>query len=371
MQIIKIDPGDRRAVQRFVKMPFALYAGNPYWAPPLLDDARAQLDPDSHPFYEHSVAAFFVAEQDGSPVGRIGVMDNRNYNTHLGRRDAFFGFFESSDDMTVSRALFEAAFDWARRRGLERMLGSKGMIGADGCGILVEGFDYLPALGLPYNYPYYDALVKDAGFEKESDRLSGYFTGRLTLPERFREIAGKVKARRGYRIKSFKTKDEMRAWIPKVKAVYEDSFEGGGFYPPTDAEMEKSARDIISVATPETIKLVLKEDEVIGFIFAYRNVGRALQKANGRLFPLGWYYLQREQKHGRAIDGNGIGVLKRYHGMGASILLYAELADTLQRMGYDSIEAVLVGEENHESRSAAESLGVVWCKRHRSYFRNL
>ena len=47
--------------------------------------------------------------------------------------------------------------------------GPKGLLQGDGIGLLVEGFDYVPAMGIAYNYPYYDTLVKQAGFVKKYD----------------------------------------------------------------------------------------------------------------------------------------------------------------------------------------------------------
>ena len=98
MQVIRLDPARHRQVRRFAALPFALYRDCPQWCPPLRRDVAHALDRKRHPFYRHSEAAFFLAEEAGRAVGRIAVMENRNFNAARGRRDAFFYFFESADD---------------------------------------------------------------------------------------------------------------------------------------------------------------------------------------------------------------------------------------------------------------------------------
>lgn len=372
MQTIQLDPSRARDVSRFVRFPFDLYRGCPQWVPPMVADARAQLDRRKHPFYAHSEAGFFLVEERGRTLGRIAAMHNRRYNRFTGSNEAFFGFFDAVDDPAVSRALFDAAFAWARARGLEAIKGPRALIGADASGVLVEGFEHRPAMGVPYNYAYYDRLVTDSGLVKDTDHVSGYFRGDHPVPERFYRIAEKVKQRGSYWIKEFASKDEMRAWIPRVREVHRRAFEGShSFYPPTEAEMSAIAETIIGVTRPGLIKLVVKGEELIGFAFAYPNLSTGLQKASGRLWPLGWLYLLRERRRTKWVDCNGVGVLPPYQGLGPSILLYTEMVKTIKALGYEHVDVVMVDEQNFNSFSAMEAMGVTWYKRHRSYWRQI
>jgi len=67
----KVNTRSRPETRRFLQLPYRLYKEYPLWVPPLLIGARIQMDPDKHPFYEHSKAAFFLAVQD---VGRIVLL---------------------------------------------------------------------------------------------------------------------------------------------------------------------------------------------------------------------------------------------------------------------------------------------------------
>jgi len=372
MLIRKLETDRAQDVRCWVEFPLQLYRDCPQWVPPLMGEARKVLDRRTHPFYQHSTADFFVVESGGGVLGRIAVMDNRSYNTYRAAKTAFFGFFEAVKDPDVARELLAAACEWARGRGLATLVGPRGLIGTDGGGVLVEGFEHRPALGIPYNFAYYDAFLETTGLEKDIDHLSGYLPISHQVPERINVIAEKVKARRGLWVMTFASKAEMRQWVPRVAKVHAQAFaETHTFYPPSEAEMAVIAGTLIDIADPHLIKLLMKGEDVVGFIFAYHDISAALQKAGGRLWPFGWYTLLQERKRTKWVNINGVGLLPAYQGLGGNALLYAELEKSVRAFDFEHIEVVQVNEKNLASRADMEALGVQWYKRHRSYKRAL
>lgn len=372
IKIIPINLNDKKQVLRFIKFPFQLYKGSPYWVPPLIPSLLDDLNPEKHPFFQHSEAQLFLAVKDGKTAGRIAVMDNTRCNEFRGEKTAFFGFFDVIEDPRAAKSLFEVAFEWSRSRGLNRMIGPRGLIGSDSSGVLVGGFEHRAAMGLPYNYPYYDGFIKESGFTKDTDHLSGYARGDIPLPDRLYRIAGKIQERRGFKVIHFKSKDEMRSWIPRVREVHREAFEGShSFYPPTEAEMDAIANTIIDIADPGLIKLIQKDGQLIGFIFAYHDITRGIQRARGRIWPIGWAHLLWERKHTNWVNINGVGVLPAYQGMGVNAILYTEIKKSVEEFGFDHVDVVQVNEVNFESRSDMETMQVEWYKKHRSYQRDL
>jgi len=268
--------------------------------------------------------------------------------------------------------LFSAAFDWARTRHLETMVGPRGMNPTEATGMLVEGFEHRPAMNIPYNFDYYDGFVKAAGFEKDTDHLSGYLPGDYQLPERLLRIAEKIKKRRGMWIKNFKDKDEIRQWVPRVFEVYAIAFSNSHtFFPPTEEEKTMIAETIIQITDPGLVKGVMKGDELIGFIISYYDISAALQRSRGRLWPFGWYWLLTERRRTKWANINGAGLLPEFQGLGANVLLYTELAKTIKDYGFEYADLVQVNEVNKASMSDMEAVGVKWYKRHRAYKRDL
>ena len=149
MQIRRIDTARRAEVNRFVQFPFELYRTCSQWVPPLWQEMRFVLNREQHPFYEYSDAEFLIAEHRGEVVGRLAVMNNRNYNRHHGQRIAFFYYFDVVNDLEVAQALFDVGQAWARAQGLATLIGPKGFLQGDGLGMLAEGFQHRPALGIP------------------------------------------------------------------------------------------------------------------------------------------------------------------------------------------------------------------------------
>lgn len=370
MRTRKVNPDRREEVQRFVEFPFQLYRDCPQWVPPLVSDTKELFSQDRHPFYEHSMADFFIVESQGQTLGRIAVMENRNFNIYHNTRAAFFGYFEAVDDFEAAQALFEAALDWAGRRGLEEMIGPRGLIGIDGS-VLVEGFEYRPALSVTYNYPYYNRLITGAGFSKDTDLFSGFGNAALQeMPERVRSIAERMKARRGFWVKTFYSKAELKRWIPRILAVHRQSFSHlHSYYPPTDAEVEKVINTLLTIADPRLIKLVMKDDDIAGFVLAYHDISAGLQKAKGRLWPLGWFHILRDRRTTQRVNINALGLLPAYQGLGANAVLYLELYETLLAFNFTEMEVIQVDEQNFQSRSDIENLGLKWHKRHRLYRR--
>jgi GNAT superfamily N-acetyltransferase len=372
MRVRLLDTSRPRDVRQFISFPFELYQECPQWVPPIMPEIKLALNREKHPFYRHSSADFFIAESETQTVGRIAVLENRNHNAYHGGNQAFFYFFESVHDLEVSRALFAAALDWTRRRGLNSIVGPKGFLQGDGMGMLVEGFEHRPALGIPYNYSYYENLAGDSGFEKETDFVSGYLRGDHELSQRFYDIAERVKERRGFWIKTFTNKREMRQWIHRAGRVYNETFTDNWEYCPlTEEEMDVVAERLLAISEPRLMKLVMKDDEIIGFVFAFPDISAAIQRAGGKVWPFGWIHLLREFKRTDWVNLNGLGLVAEHRGVGANAVLYTELARSVRDSGFKHADVVQVEERNAKSLGEMEAIGVSWYKRHRIFGRAL
>ncbi len=372
MQVIQIDTDNRRQVRQWLELPFRLYRHVPQWVPPLAPEAKLVLDRRKYPFYEHSEAAFFLAYDQDRVVGRIVAIDNRNYNTFHKQKTAFFYLFECENNTSASQALFEAAFSWAHGRGLDRIIGPKGFTALDGLGLLIKGYEHRPALGIPYNPPYYEALVEAAGFVPLDDDVSGYLSGRTAPPARIHELAERVMKRRGLHVPRFTSRNALRAIVPKLRDLYNNSL-GMNFdqVPLTEGEMGILADQLLSIVDPRLIKIVMKGDDLVGFAFAYPDISAALQRSKGRLFPFGWADLLLEMKRTKWINLNGMGILPEYQGLGGTVLLFSEMAKSVAEGGFEHAEVVQISVHNSKMQGAIRELGLDFYKMHRVYQRAL
>ena len=368
MIVRQVDLSSRSDKNKFVQFPFDLYRNNTCWVPQMRADTRSILDKQNHPFYQHSEADYFVAELDGKIAGRIAAISNTRANTSNDQNSAYFYFFESINNTDVSGALFSKVIDWAKTRGHKIVYGPKGLLQGDGIGLLVNGFDLIPAVGIPYNFDYYDALVQQAGFSKKFDYFSGFVDTSVGLSEKIRRVAEKVKKRSGFWVREFTSKEEILAIAPELRTVYNQAFGGSeGFSPITDAEILVIARRMLAIADPRLIKLAYKDNKIIGFLFCYPNISRGLQKTNGRMYPFGWLHILRDFKRTRYMDANGIGILPEYQGLGPTAVIYTELEKTFREFNFEFVETVQVREDNLASLGESSNFKMDWVKTHRVY----
>ena len=127
-----------------------------------------------------------MAFRGEEPVGRISAHEN---NQHIrAHRDGagFFGFFECINDQAVANALFDAASNWLRERGLKVMRGPLNFSVNDEVGLLTDAFDEPPLIRMTYNPPYYAGLIEGYGLQKIQDLYAYAMFESEAFPKRFR-----------------------------------------------------------------------------------------------------------------------------------------------------------------------------------------
>ncbi len=374
LTVEKIDTNNKKHVTRFMKLQFQFYKDCPQWVPPIQMDVRTMLDRKKHPYYEHSDGDFFIATRDGKDIGRLAIFENKPFNEYHKTKQAHFYFFECEDNQETANALFNSAFEWARARGLNKVVGPKGLAALDGYGMLVEGYELRQMMTMMnYNHPYLVKLVENLGFEKEVDFVSCYLPkDSFKLPDRVHRIAERVIQRGQLRVQRFKDKRELAAWAPRIGQAYNQSFiNNWEYYPLSKKEIDFILDSILTVANPAMIKIIVNDQDVVGFLFAFHDISAALQRNKGRLLPFGLIDLLLELKRTKWVSLNGVGILPKYHGWGGNALLYSEMAKTIQEFGFDHAELTQVAETAVEMRSDLENVGGKSYKNHRVFHKFL
>ncbi len=375
INIEKVDTTSKKQVNEFVELPFKIYDGVEQWVPPILADIKTMLDSQKHPFYEHSDAEFFVArDEKGELLGRIGFLENKPSNKYHDKKVACFYLFESVNDQAVAEKLFETGYDWAHKRGLNQILGPKGLSSFDGYGFLVEGFEHRQMMTMMnYNLPNYPKFVEAMGFKKLVDWVSSYANiNNFELPEKVKRVAERVEEIGKFKVVRFKNKSELKKWAWRIGQAYNKSFVNNWeYYPLTDNEIKFVLNNIMVVAVPDLLKIITYKDEVVGFLLAFPDISAALQKYKGRLSPIALYSYLREIKTTKWLSFNGIGILPELHGMGGNALMFNEIYKSAKSHNFVDSELTQIAETATEMRKDLENLGVKPYKNHRIYAKNI
>jgi hypothetical protein len=371
-QIFELDTTNRNHVKLFTSLPFQIYQSSPQWVPPLQWEVEGMLDRKHNPFFKHSEAAFFLALENGRVVGRVAALYHVPYNTYNHEKTAFFYLFECEDNLDTAKGLFDRAMDWARQKGLGKMIGPKGFNALNGMGLLVKGFELRPAMGIPYNLSYYPRLIEENGFEMKTEIVSGYLNRQVVMPEKVKEVANRVQERRGLSVMEFKTRRDLRKLVPRLRDMYNQALEGTeGNAPLSDEEAQEMARQILWFADPRLIKIIMHGEDIAGFLFAYPDISKAIQRVKGRLFPFGWIDLLFELRRTKWMNINGAGMLEKYRGGGGTAVLFNELYKSVKDGKFEHIDVVQVGVENTKMQRELEGLGIDFYKTHRLYQREI
>jgi hypothetical protein len=374
LRIEKIDPNHKAHVKRFIELPFPMYANTPQWVPPIRIDVAASMNAKKHPFYEHSFADFFIASRDGKDIGRLAVLENTHYNAYHGTKRAQFYYFETIEDTEVATGLFEKAFEWAKARGLDEMIGPKGFGALDGYGMLVEGFEHRQMMTMMnYNHPYLPKLAEQLGFEKEVDFVSCYLGAEnVHLPDRIHSIADRVLQRGTLSVERFQTKADLKAWAARIGKAYNQAFiQNWEYVPLTDREIQFVLDTILTIADPKLIKIISHDQQAVGFLLGFRDVSEALQRSKGKLLPFGIIDLMLEMRRTKWVAMNGAGILPEFQGRGGNALLYSEMEKTVKENGFLHADLTQVAETAVGMRSDLVNLGGIPYKNHRVYRKKL
>jgi hypothetical protein len=171
---------------------------------------------------------------------------------------------------------------------------------------------------------------------------------------------------------SFRKRSDLRQIVPRLRDLYNRSLEGTqGNVPLTEDEAQTLANQLLWFADPRLIKIILKGEELVGFLFAYPDVTAALQRCKGRLFPFGWLDLLLEMRRTRWVNINGAGIIEQYRGLGGTAILFSEMQKSILEGGFEHADLVQIGVENDKMQRELKDLGIDFYKAHRLYEKRL
>jgi GNAT superfamily N-acetyltransferase len=366
----------KRELRIFIRLPWRLYRNEPNWVAPLLMELKKRLDQSKNPFFKHAEAQYFLAWRDGRPVGRVSAHVDRNFNEFQGNAWGLFGWFECEDDPEAARALLDAAAEWLRERGRDRMVGPMDFTTNDEIGLLIQGHEYPPIILCPWHHPYYQCLFEqDIGMTKAMDLYmwSLYVEEREKVHPAIWEAADKLESEYGIVCRNFRKKD-LQAEVTRFLEVYNASWEQNwGFVPLTEQEVRHYAKDLKPVLDENWAMVAEKKDtgEVVGAALTLPDFNQVLAKLNGRLLPFGWVTALREKAKIDAVRVFALGVKPSYQHTGVAARFYQMHFDAAERTPQKGGEMGWILETNTPMNRAMEGMGGEIKRRYRVYERML
>ncbi len=374
IEIKTIEP-DKESLKKFTQFQIDLYNGNPYFVPPLITDDVSTLSPDINPAFDFCDAIYFMAYRDGKPVGRIAGIINRQVNEHHKTSNARFGFIDFIDDPEVSAALMKAVEDWAREKGMKKLIGPLGFTDLDHEGMLVEGFQELSTMATIYNYAYYPEHLEKLGYKKESDWVEFLIDVPDKVPEKMTRIAELVKKKYGVKVLKYDSRKRIkREYGHALFHLINDSYDGLYEYSHlTERQIEYYIDIYLDLLNLDLVTLIVdKEGKLVGVGISMPSMSKALQKSKGKMLPFGWWHLLKGLKgKNDRVDLLLVAVKPEYQNKGVNALLFQDLIPYFQKNGYKWAESNPEMETNSKVQSQWDYFKYRQHRRRRSFCKNL
>jgi hypothetical protein len=136
----------------------------------------------------------------------------------------------------------------------------------------------------------------------------------------------------------------------------------------TPAEMRFVAYDLKSIILPELLYFAMYQGKEVAFSLGLPDINRALMRANGRLFPFGWFWFLRfNLRRIRTFRVLALGVKRAYQHLGIGPLFYQRYMDVGLRRGYVAAEMSWILETNDLMNRPLRLMGGKPYKRYRIY----
>lgn len=374
IEIKTIEP-TKENLKRFTQYQIDLYDGNPYYVPPLISDDVATLSPSVNPAFDFCDSVYYMAYRDGKPVGRIAGIINRQVNETHNSRTARFGFIDFIDDPDVSEALLTKVEEWARGKGMKKIIGPLGFTDLDHEGMLVEGFEELSTMATIYNYPYYPVHLERLGYRKESDWVEFVMDVPEAIPDKYSRIAEIVKKKFGLKVLKYKSRKRIkneygRALFHLINDAYDGLYEYSRL---SERQIDYYIDIYLGLLNLDLVTLIVdKDDQLVGVGISMPSMSRALQKSKGKMFPFGWWHLLKGLKgKNDRVDLLLVAVKPEYQNKGVNALLFQDLIPYYIKNGYKYAESNPEMETNAKVQGQWEYFSHRQHRRRRSFYKNL
>ena len=366
----------RQEMEDFVRLPQILYRGVSEYVPDLERDIAGIFQRKNNPGLEFADVQPFVAYRNDVPIGRIVGIVNRKANERWQQRVVRFGMIEFIDDLDISRALLDAVEQWGWELGMDTLQGPMGITDFDKEGMLVEDFHLPGTMNTIWNPDYYPRHMEALGFQKAVDWMQIRIQIPKEVPLRYSRTAQYVRQQMGLRVvKMGDAGIDPRHYAEQAMQLFNEAYKPiFGFSALSKAQIAAFLDRYLPILDRKLVPLVLNgQGEVVGAAVTIGSLSEALQKANGRLWPTGWYHLLKalKWKHEDTVEMLLVGVRPDYQGMGVNALFFDDLIPIYNQYGFKWAETGPQLEDNMRELSQWKALHPAYVKRRRCYWRKM
>jgi hypothetical protein len=360
----------RKDLKKFIYLPEKIHADHETWVHPIYMDEWTYFEAKKNKAFSYSETILLLAYKEDELVGRIMGIINSRYNEYKMEKTARFGYLEAWEDEEVIGALLQAVEDWAREKGMIKIIGPYGFTDQDPEGFLIEGFDNHATIATYHNFDWMPRIVEKWGYVKDVD----YFVYKLDvpkeIPEFYKKILERVKRKGKFELVEFRKKSQIKPWIIPILNLMNECYIGSNIYgytPLDEQEMLDLAKRYLPVLDPRFVKAVTIDGEVVAFIVGIPDMTAGIKKARGKLLPFGFLKILRAAKKTKQLDLLLGAIKESYRGRGLDVLMGVGMIISAQEAGFEMIDTHHELESNVKVRAEMVKMGGKLYKKFRVY----
>ena len=340
IEVVKVE--SKKNIKDFVMFPFELYKDCEYWVPPIINEEIDAMDTNKNPVFKNAEAEFYLAYKDNKIVGRVAAIVNWVEIEEQKKNKLRFGWYDTIDDINVSKALMDKVLEFGKSRKLEFVDGPVGFSNMDKAGLLIEGYDELNTMITWYHYPYQKEHLNKLGFSK----LAEWVEYKIKIfsaeeaPEKVKKFSKIIQERYNLKVVNFKSTKEIIPYVDKMFELLNVTYSNLQTYVTIKQyQIDFYKEKFIKYIHPDFIKCCLDEnDNLIAFLITMPSFSRALKKINGKIGLMGYFHLFKAQYFNDRVSLYLIGVDPKYQSKGVTAVIFNELQQTFNNRGIVEVE---------------------------------
>ncbi len=364
---------ETKDIKLFIQLPAKLYANDSRWVPPLFVDEYQFHDPQKNPAFQVATVQRWIAYKNGHAAGRIMGIIHHAYNDRQKEKTARFFQFDCINDIEIASILIQAVETWAKKNGMEQIIGPFGFSDKDPQGFQVEGLEHLPVIATPAHPAYMPELIRSLGYNKYLDCVSYRIPIPDHLPALYERILDRIGRNQKLKLLEFNSRKALKPYIVPVFQLINETYTPlFGFVPMSDAEIHKMAKQYLPILNPAFVKAIADEKgKLLSFVVAMPDLSIGLQKAKGKLFPFGLFHIFSAMRKSKQLNLLLGAVKEGYRGKGLDVYMAMALIQTASSKGMTHMDSHLILETNHTMRAECEKLGGELYKRFRVFVKQV
>ncbi|MFM6983993.1 MAG: GNAT family N-acetyltransferase [Chitinophagaceae bacterium] len=363
-ELVKVDQPSQ-ALQ-FLEFPKTLYAKDENYIMPLDVDIENVFNRNYNTAFQNGDCQRWLLIQNAKVVGRIAAFYSDVEKTQV--RTGGCGFFECVNDQAAANLLFDTAKDWLKSNKCSFMDGPINFGDRDSFwGLMVGGFAS-PSYRENYNFPYYQQLFENYGFQFEIGQTTSLINEKHFNFERFSKLASRVMSNPAYTFEHFKLSN-IEKYAEDFVTIYNKAWAfHENFVPMTKEKILIRMKEMKPIVVEELNIFAYHNGQPVGFYLTVLDVNQIFKYVNGKMNLIGKLKFLYYKRFVKRIRGIVFGVVPELHNLGIEVALIMKFRENLIKGGkYEENELAWIGDFNPKMLSMFESMGAQPIKRHITY----